>query len=263
MRRVVTDCSNGYFTQGSIFSCLENSAGNQTYGVIITARCDLEHEKINKVVCLPVYKLKDWMTLYGDEEIYESSLSSVINQLDVQLKKYGTDVEKYKIFGLDEIEKYLVQKKIDTKSQEFINQCFSFINEKNVFAEIKSLKENNKKYFESLLNHSKASAYFIEGLLGDDSEGFVIDLSEPISLPLQVLKDISRTLHFQKFNRLKNSIYKNMMLKEEQCSSFHNVIASPYIEHILQRFSQFYSRIGTDDISEDTRLIIKDVYEKR
>ncbi|QCR37279.1 hypothetical protein C1N62_14925 [Nissabacter sp. SGAir0207] len=203
------------------------------------------------------------MTLYGDEEIYKSSINSISNQFDVLLKKYNIDIEKYKIFGANEIKKYLESKKIDSKTQEAIKQYFCFIDKKNVHAEIKILKENNKKYLDSLLSHAKSNVYFVEGLLGDNSEGFVIDLGEPISLPLQALKNISKTLHFQKYKRDKNTLYKNMKIKEGQESSFFNVVSSPYIEHILQRFSQFYSRIGTDDIHEDTRLIIKDVYEKR
>lgn len=263
MRQVISHCNKGRYTQGSIFYGLESSAGNQCYGVIITARCDLEHQKVNKIVCLPIYKITDWMLLYGDQEIYEKSINSVMHQLDNLLKKNDLDSEKYKVFGFSEILKSLKLKGVDEKTIDVLSVCSRFIDKRDVRVNLKVVRDNNNKYLDSLLNHTKSNVYFIEGLLGDNSEAFVIDLGEPVSLPAQVLKSIDRTLHFQKFNRNKDTLYKNMCVREGESSEFVSTVNSPYIEHILQRFAQFYSRIGTEDIHENTTLIIRDIYEKR
>ncbi|WP_159236643.1 hypothetical protein [Raoultella terrigena] len=263
MRETVSLYGKGEFTQGSVFSGLETSAGNPCMGIIITARCDLEHRKLNKIVCLPVYRFLDWMTLYGDDDIFEKSKSDVIQQLDALLVKYGLSYDSFRVFKSTEVIRILTEKRIKKADQDKIEQFSSFLENKKLKCGVKSVLENEKKYLESLFNHSKANVYFIEGLLGDTSEAYIIDLGEPITLSIQVIVDIDKILYFQKYNRKKNTLYKNLHINESEESKFFSTLNSPYAEHLLQRFSQFYNRIGTEDISSDILSIIKDIYEKR
>ena len=121
MRETVSLYGKGEFTQGSVFSGLETSAGNPCMGIIITARCDLEHRKLNKIVCLPVYRFLDWMTVYGDDDIFEKSKSDVIQQLDALLVKYGLSYESFRVFKSDEVIRILTEKKIKKQSKIKLN----------------------------------------------------------------------------------------------------------------------------------------------
>jgi len=263
MRKIITSYIRGEVTQGSVFSGLETSFGTKCYGIVITARCDIEHAKLSKIVTLPVYRLEEWMMLYGNEEIFEKSKVAIANQLDTLLKKYGLSYETFRVFGSSEILKKLEGQRAKPKELEKYLNFTSFFSNRNFSCDIKVLSDTQRKYFDALVSHSKSSAYFIEGLLGDNTEGFVIDLGEPISLQFKVMSDLDKGLVYQKYNREKSTTYKNLQLLEGESATFHSTVLSPYIEHILQRFSQFYSRIGTDDIDDDTYTIIKEAYEKR
>lgn len=263
MREIITNIVKGQVTQGSVFSGLESSFGNRCYGIVITARCDIEHAKLSKIVTLPVYRLDEWMVLYGNEEIFEKSKVDIANQLDTLLIKYGLSYETFRVFGSSEVLKKLEAKSAKKQDLEKYANFTSFFNDRDFSSGIKALSDNRTKYFDALVSHSKSSAYFIEGLLGDNTEGFVIDLGEPISLQFRVINDLDKGLHYQKYNRKKETTYKNLHLNEGESAIFHSTLLSPYIEHLLQRFSQFYSRIGTDDIDSDTYTIIKETYEKR
>lgn len=263
MRQIIEIYQQQGPTQGAIFSCLESSAGSSCHGVIITARCDLEHQKLDKIVSLPVYKIDEWMILYGNDEIYFQAENSVTNQFDAYFRKYNIDFEIYKKFGYIETLRVIKEHGVKQTDIDFFEKCSSYFDRKDLKCGLKSVAEFNKKYLESLLSNSKANLHFLEGLLGDNSQGFVIDLGEPISIPMKAINDISAVLFSQKFNRYKDSLYKNMNVDEGSSAKFTSIILSPYIEHLLQRFSQFYSRIGTEDIHPDTSDIIKEIYENR
>ncbi|HEI9728004.1 TPA: hypothetical protein SLN40_004915 [Serratia marcescens] len=265
MREITSPCQPLQFTQGAIFNGLENSVGQQTLGVVITARCDIEHQKVKKIVCLPIYKLSDWMLYLGNDEVFSKAKAGVEEQLNTMLLKYDLSYGTYKIFGIEHVLDVLEKKGAKKDKRDLLTKAHEFIHGGNLKSELKNVKEANKRYFESLVYNSKADAHFFESLISDEIEGYIVDLSEPISIPIGVMIDISKGLHYQKYNRKRNegSDYKSIKLHGLETARFLSVINSPYLEHLLQRFSQFYCRIGTEDVPVGVVDILKDSYEKR
>lgn len=254
--------SNGKnFSQGSIFCGLKNSNGLSTLGVIITARCDIEHNKVDKIVCLPIYSLDMWMKLYGNDDFYKKTVKSVIAQFDNIAKKYQLNYDACRTFGIDEFIHKLTPKCNNSSDIERIKSLHDFISNKNFSSNLKTIKESKRKYFDSIFSNQKSNIHFLESLKGfEQHDGFIFDFSEPISISATAIKDIANELVYQKYNRSKDELYRNIMLSPNEKAFFTCTIRSPYIEQILQRFSQFYARIGTEDIPESTYNKIMEVY---
>ncbi|QFI55250.1 hypothetical protein [Aeromonas simiae] len=262
--RVISDLANGnYFSQGSIFNGLKNSNGLSTLGIIITARCDLEHDKVDKVVCLPIYPLSTWMEIYGNDDFYNKNLKAATTQFDDLATKYELNYETCKTFGIDEFTRILSSRCTKKTDIDKIIQLHDFICNKCKLPKIKNITDSKKRYIESIINNQKQNIHFFEYLEGIEHIGLVVDLSEPISLPIDAAKGISNILFHQKYNRDKDEIYRNILINEDESASFKCIIKSPYIEHLLQRFSQFYARIGTEDISDNVYNEILEVYFAR
>ena len=73
-------------TQGSIFSnAIATKYKDNVYGLIISARCDLEHEgKVEYVYYLPIVDLKQW---------YENDGKTYLLVKDIEKKKHKLEAE--------------------------------------------------------------------------------------------------------------------------------------------------------------------------
>lgn len=259
--RAISDLSKGnYFSQGSIFNGLKNSNDLSTLGIIITARCDLEHNKVDKVVCLPIYPLSTWMEIYGNYDYHNKSIKAATTQFDDLAKKYSLNYDTCKIFGIEEFLRILSPRCTKKTDIEKMIGLYDFICNRTNHSKIKSIIENKKRYIESIIDNQKQNIHFFEYLEGIEHIGLVVDLSEPISIPIESAKDISNTLFHQKYNRDKDGAYRNILINDDESASFKCILKSPYIEHLLQRFAQFYARIGTEDISDNISNEILEVY---
>lgn len=259
--RAISDLSKGnYFSQGSIFNGLKNSNGLSTLGIIITARCDLEHNKVDKVVCLPIYPLSTWMETYGNYDFHNKNIKAATTQFDDLAKKYNLNYDTCKTFGIEEFLRILSSRCTKKTDIEKMIGLHDFICNRTNHSKIKSIIENKKRYIESIIDNQKQNIHFFEYLEGIEHIGLVVDLSEPISIPIESAKDISNILFHQKYNRDKDGAYRNILINDDESASFKCILKSPYIEHLLQRFAQFYARIGTEDISDNISKEILEVY---
>ncbi|MEM7863207.1 hypothetical protein Q4Q81_18395, partial [Morganella morganii] len=107
-----------------------------------------------------------------------------------------------------------------------------------------------------IIRNTEASTYFIEQIDFDNVlEPYIIDLTEPISIPFEVAKRLLSGI--KKERNRDDSVNQYLTLYKDEIS-YISLLKSPYIEHVLQKFSSYYSRIGTDDISKEAALIIKE-----
>ena|ERR1035437_6615957 len=77
-----------FLTQGTIFTCAvaEDYAGCETYGLIITARCDIAHEKARAYNYLPIVTLDDWLRRDGRIILAERLRSDAMEKMEKLLK---------------------------------------------------------------------------------------------------------------------------------------------------------------------------------
>ena len=78
-------------TQGSVFTCgvAEDYSGCRTCGLIITARCDAEQDKVHIYNYLPVVQLNDWLHRDGRGILAERLMAETLGQMKGVLKESG------------------------------------------------------------------------------------------------------------------------------------------------------------------------------
>src|SRR6476659_5449527 len=79
------------FTQGSLFTCAvaEEYEGCAVYGLIITARCDVEQGKVRAYNYLPVVSLRDWLGRDGKLILAERLMADINGRLRNTLRESG------------------------------------------------------------------------------------------------------------------------------------------------------------------------------
>lgn len=247
-------------TQGSIITgCIASKYnGCQVWGCVITARCDLSNKKVGMVHYLPIVSFDDFLRKEIIGDLKEEWIKELKTNLGNRMKEKGIspsfldrnlshadfetliranfkktkEADKF----MDDYDKY--QKAPGTAIKEVVSD---------------SKGEGKLKHeIDRLVNNENTNFHLIEDWSDNDSEDQkfkVILLREikeitlecALSLPDGLLEtDIS--LGFLSCNSLSVSADK---------SNFYYVdseVASPYIEHILQRFSNNFIRIGVEDL---------------
>jgi hypothetical protein len=78
-------------TQGSVFTCgiAEDYSGCTTCGLIITARCDAEQDKVRIYNYLPIVRLNDWLHRDGRGILSERLMAETLGKMKTVLKESG------------------------------------------------------------------------------------------------------------------------------------------------------------------------------
>lgn len=262
MRVLTVDSEIGRYTQGSIFTGLRVSDGSARKGIVITARCDIAHAKSRSIVCLPIYSLSDWLDLYGNSEIAEQSAAMIQSMVAEILSKYKISSRAIQIYGIDRTLESLEEKGIKKDDLAKLNTFKPFIIKRDVNAKIKCLIENRKKYIEGIIKNSRNDTFFLERLSPhEEATGYVIDLAEPVCVPHKALQELSSGLEYIKYSRERETNYRNIIVTQSEQANTFATLQPPYTELLLQRFSIFYSRIGTPDIAKPDLKKVRKLHE--
>jgi hypothetical protein len=247
-------------TQGSIITgCIASKYdGCQVWGCIITARCDLSNKKVGMVHYLPIVNFDDFLRKEIVDELKEECIEELKTNLGNRMKEKGVSPSFLdRNLGHDDFETLIrANFKKKKEADNFLDDYEKYLKAPN--SAIKDVLSDSKgvgklkREIDRLVNNDNTNYHLIEDWLCDKSEGQffrVILLREikemslncALSLPDGLLEtDISSD--FLTRNSLSVSLDK---------SNFYYVdseIASPYIEHILQRFSNNFIRIGVEDL---------------
>ena len=237
-------------TQGAIINyCLADNYidSENVYGFIITPRCDLAHEaKVTHVHYLPIVDFKDWAKQDGEEYLFN-------NWFRKRKEKFKDKCNKYKIpfgsFSYADYEK-MANKLIVNQSKrlDFLSNADIIINPQRnsqLFLEYSNKDETKKQLVKDLLEDRLAAFYLIEDWNGNNGMHKVILLRELKRVSLSSAQRISNGLDLSQIiegkDELKKTTVPNVLC--QVCAQ----IASPFVEHIVQRFSHNFCRIGVDD----------------
>ena len=261
-------------TQGSIIrGCVADGYENcDVYGCVITARCDLAQSKVGVVHYLPVVSFEDWLKreIIGElrQEWIRNKKKMVVDKLKAKkMPETFIDRNLSRTQIQSSIEANFKSRKEITSFMEaydnWINSCECQAKDVLIDPAAEGLL---KQYLDLLINHGKSEWYMIENWHNNiKNQKFNIIL-------LREIKEIT----IDCANKLVDGIAedelsadffdKNMLVKTKTRESLYYVeseIKSPYIEHILQRFTSNFARIGLDDIPkvEITKQLIE--YSKK
>ena len=246
----------GKLTQGTIFTGAEaeDYHGKPIWGLCITARCDMAHDTKTRVFSyLPIITFDAWMLKDGArllaERLYLEFRASAANLLK-NAKKSHTVLDSY---SPDFISDSMMTG--DASFRKIADKLTSVLKFRNLSTptteECKALASLNIKCAERLVKElwslQLPGYYFLKQIGATEEEcdaGYVILLREVHHLPYSLSQAIAQGIEIEDSNERKNYSLSNSSF-DFACPT--GLVASPWIEHIMQQFSLLFSRIGLPD----------------
>ncbi|MCM1500501.1 MAG: hypothetical protein NC124_18725 [Clostridium sp.] len=258
------------FTQGTIIEYVRSTKypNIKCVGLVISARCDLAQEKISQFHCLSAMNIEEWIY----EVLFENVANERKNNILGEIKKYcvrkNLDYSTLCGMSVDNANQILM-KSASPKEQKNIQKIIDDRNDIEKLLKTKMEKKEkevflsrNKKIvvskLKALYNSSLTRFAFVpeKAYSGGTSnvKGVVVDLQDVIQLDIKV-KEPLLAYEFdyilQKEQGMREYINRYFFFESE--SDFviaENVVTSPWIEYVLQRFANSFIRIGVDNALE-------------
>lgn len=264
MRKIISDPKDRV-TQGTIFSGVQKSYNTpvECYGIAITARCDTARDfKVPVLNFLPIISFEDWLWFEALPKCKDKVKKTALGNL----KKYLLDKDGSSItldaFGAEQA----------FNRPDCIDK--SFISAKTLYDEALLIDRIDLYDWKSLPKKSigkELTAAAKDVVLNKNQEFFFIEKIDILSnqktttkLGYVVLLREIRSLSRHAALMLKKGLNANNILldlKDDYCKSqfnldFHEMafpiseLNSPYIEQLMQSFSNLFSRIGVPDVDD-------------
>lgn len=274
--RVLYDYSPLYskLTQGSIINgCIAEAFPNkEVFGVIITPRCDLSHDgKVLTVHYVPLVPFELWFDVIAKPIIKEQWKKDLANRLDSKFNnaKVGSNIMEAD-FTYDDLCKIVEQKVLKQKDKVEINELLDayFDIKESAFNDYlldeKSHKRGHKMfdYFSRLQENSIHPYYLLEGWQEyGENKHLVVMLRDVRRIEYNIAKRIGQGVE-ESILGLEDTTHNDLFLtpKKNNFYFIQALIASPFIEHIMEAFVYNFSRIGVEDRAGNTfDLLIRSV----
>lgn len=259
-------------TQGTVINGIRSPKYDDVdcYGIIITARCDLAQSKVNKVFFLTGVPLLQWTcSKAGFEIVIKEYRNQIVTNIKNEIQKYELDWDTLKKFDNDDFELIVEESIKKNNIKDKIKQNMAIyrkINSTNLTADQrkeilsepdppKKLKEYIKKVSCGSITHYvhiPASGMELE----ISSDGLIIDLQELDYFPYNWVKNIENgelDITFPDLVETDRDEYDKVFhIIDKDGYAYHCTnIKSPWIEYILQRFTNLFARIGVDNLSDN------------
>lgn len=262
--------SNRYILdQGSIIYGLKSKKYPECkcYGVIITASCDIANSKVSKYYYLIGVETDDWFrSEYCFNILFTKEIQKLIDTYNQKIANEGFDAKTLFSFTPEEINTVINIKK--SNQQKIILEALEMLKKIQNCTSIDDLKNTNIKVSKIILDKlkriNKGEEYHFYYLPQDSflnnnifNKGIIVDLQEigfiyPDEANLLIdNKGIDSSL-LAKLDLDENIVasLKNMFyLENDDFIDIESTISSPWREHLMQRFSQGFIRIGLDGAS--------------
>ena len=245
-------------TQGSIINnCVASKYNNgKVWGVIVTPRCDLAHEdKVSDVHYLPIVNFADFFKVDGMDYLYRKWHEGISRKFTEACEKYGFPS------GLDKREYYetMAQHKVtgQKEKKDFLDKMsryFDCSKENDEFRESACKGQKRSGLIDNLVGDKLPSFYLIEDWIPGGKNSKVILLKDLKRISYTTAQKLGKGMDKQEISDFDDL---NKGGGDELCRVCAEV-KSPFIEHIIQRFSQNFCRIGVEDrdaISEKANLM--------
>lgn len=264
-------------TQGSIITGIRSSRypNEQCSGIIISARCDLANDKIEKIYYLCAVPFKQWIfSNNGFHVLIDSKINDLESNISCALSKKGLDWNTLKNFSEQEFLTVVsdpennVAEKVKSnykKYKSYSCENMSLCQKKEVFRNevnlIKSSCSNIMSGKHSHYSYIPPLAFHKDG--GSIESGLIIDHQELDFLTIETAKIIVTGKMDSESDDLSEQTKMEYNQRFFICdppgfSIIDSSVDSPWIEYLLQRFSNFFTRIGVDLPKKET---IKDIIE--
>lgn len=245
---------NQPLTQGSIIcGCIAaDYPANAVDGIVITPRCDLDHNiKVSTVHYLPIVKFEDWLQVDGFKWMKNQMLKDCKDRLNKWISN-ATNIPDFLNSSLatkSKVSQILERDRLNGSIKESIDLYF----DESDFQIKEYLKKNEKYYLKllkSLTGNAIAPYYLIESW--NKTCGYRVVILREIH---QITRETALKLEsgFFAYGQDEEFFIKNSLCRsvpEEPYRVTYEIlttVASPILEHLLQRYVNNFAKIGVED----------------
>lgn len=239
-------------SQGSVFNlAVADDYEEETLGLIISARCDIEQKKIKNGYYLSTIPFEHWVVRESPIEIRNVCEKSKKSELKTALEKVGITLKSLEIYGKEQVLEAIKNK----KSQNNINDIISRIETMHGCDHRKIISENKSTFnriITDVIENKNNDFFYIDEITGYGP--CIVKLRELHPIDIRTLQKIEQGLEIKE----SDSYQEIRKTSSNDICSIIGVVKSPYIELIMQRFANNFVRVGVDDPSD---LMIKKIIE--
>jgi hypothetical protein len=253
-------------TQGSIFSCAiaEQYEACSTYGLIITARCDAEQDKVRAYNYLPIVTLKDWLVRDGSKILAERLRAESSSHMKSCLLESGYSPQILETEPPIKVGERLFQggdKKADKAKTRFLQLCdthelamkgLTAVPSQELCLRLaEAVPKTKDSLIKELVHHKLSGYYFFDRIEPNGADnGFVVLLREVHALARPVALLLVEGINSTQYKELcekDHASARALSITGEDLAMPIAVVCSPYVEHLMQSFSILFGRIGLPD----------------
>ncbi|EOV2672791.1 hypothetical protein QY873_06275 [Klebsiella pneumoniae subsp. pneumoniae] len=249
LRDMIDVTDDKCFTQGTIFNCAYSASypNNETLGLIITARCDIANtDKVkfyNFIPAIPfeIWKEKDLLPI-----IKKQTYKNLTSQYLSLLNDAGFSKNNLETYGYDRIYDLIVEKKILKSKQltrlESLKEKIDSIEQNDSYAKLISFfRDDISKILNDIIENKNPDFFFIDDIVGYNS--VVVNLREIYELSILTAKKIPNGIEIDDGDTYPGL---NLNVPNKFCSIVGQM-KSPFIELLMQRFTNNFVRVGVDN----------------
>jgi len=237
----------------------------EVHGLVITARCDLEHEKVPILNYLPVVSFPDWLDRDGRSVFIGRLRKNTRHTMDQILEQNGHSRSVLDVQSPTAVLDTLFDKAARgiagrerasfaraVSGWEALAAAAGALPGDDLLPDLRrSNRGQHRALCEELIAQRLNGYYFLPSVSPDGpDDGYVVLLREVRHLPSSLALAMSRGLERATFA----SMIEQDAELEAKLTFEHNdfcapvaVVESPRIEHLMQTFTGLFSRIGLED----------------
>lgn len=260
------------FDQGTVLYGIRSARypGVNCYAVIISASCDIANDKVEKIYYLVGVRAKEWFTTeYAYRQVYAEKIKSLFKKIDKEFEKHSLNAELLQNFSREEVEHIIDVQEIKKTYKESLRKIY---NEFSTFCQTEMTEESRKEaikkdekpiknFLKSIAKEQIFHYYYLPEASylehGKKDMGLIIDLQEIDSIPIKDMHKI-RSPGIDKLVLSKYSPEEAERLEKKyflqgptDFVDTEGCICSPWREHLMQRFSHDFVRIGIDGATDE------------
>lgn len=261
-------CKVNKFDQGTIVYGLrsEKYPDIRCYGIIISASCDIANCKVSKFYYLSAVNVKEWiLSSVGFSEIFNDKLTQCEKSIASIIERNQLDWETLKTFSTKDAEKVISAqckkpKDVLKAYNDYINFCDQILSKEGKKEIAKANKKNIINYLKKVSKGEIIHFYFLPESAYEKNDvkdnGLVVDLQEIETLSVQDAEMLKKSgidyMELPEEQKERERLTKQYWLNtNNDFAIILNSIDSPWREHLMQRFSNGFIRIGIDGATEE------------
>ena len=264
MDPVIANPGRGLMTQGTLFSCAvaADYGWCATYGIVITARCDIAHDKVQVHNYLPVVALDDWLHRDGRILLARRLMSEAIGVMSGVLKESGfspliLDTQSPRnildtLYPTSTGGKFRERFEKGCTRFELGTRCLDSLPSEKLSVSLgKEAPKLRDALLGELVRNTLSGFYFLKSAEpGGSDAGFVILIREVQTIPRELASAVAQGLDAELYGTLCEphpSFRDKLSIRKDDFACPVGQMSSPHLEHLLQTFAFLFGRIGLPD----------------